>query len=118
MAFDKQWRLRDDFSIVWRFVIGGAVVIALGLAATTAAYIIKPVWLGFERKAFIESHQYKESQQQAIRTLETELADVNAKIAEYRAADDPKYAGVIQSLESQRTAIQRRIAEEKAKLNQ
>ena len=33
---------------------------------TAGAWYLKPVWLGFERKAFVASHQYIESAQDAL----------------------------------------------------
>lgn len=42
-----------------------SLFVVIGLF-TAAAWYLKPVWLGFERKAFIASHQYIESAQDAL----------------------------------------------------
>lgn len=117
MAFKGEWKVGDDLSVAWRIFFYAAIFIVIGAVATGFAYWLKPVWLGFERKAFVESHQYIEARQASIQTLKTELADVETKIAEYTAANEGgQYNQVLTNLRSQKEAIKRRIAAENAKL--
>ena len=117
MAFDNQWRMRDDWSVAWRIFAFALVFVIIGTLATGLAMWLKPVWLGFERKAFKASHQYIEGHQAAIQTLKTQLADLDTKVAEYSAANkDGQYTEVLSTLRSQQVALKKRIAAENAKL--
>lgn len=62
-------------------------------------WVMAPAEKMVERKVLLESHQYKESKNQRIWTMEAQLAEIDATIA--REDDED----VISNLEIQRSAI-------------
>lgn len=82
----------------------------LGIAGTAATMILKPAWLGFERKAFVASHQYQEAVNDALGHLRAEAARVNVEIA--KAKDNPELQA---ALRGQLDAINVQIRMKEAK---
>jgi len=74
---------------------------------------VKPAFLGFERAAFKESHQYVESKETQLLQLVTEYHDLDVEIAKYQADNDAgQYDVVIAGQRAQRDALETRIKTE------
>ncbi len=69
----------------------GAIYVWVGIGivvmATTLIMYIKPVWLGMEREAFVESHQYVESHKDKLMASIEEYDELEMEIAKYEQAD-------------------------------
>ena len=82
------------------------IVIALLIGATVSGvYLAKPVWLGFERRAFVASPQYVEARRTELLQLAGEVRGIDVKIA---AADN---SSTREALRLQRDALVARMRE-------
>lgn len=84
----------------------------LGIGLTALTYWLKPVWLGFERKAFVASHQYQEAHLTQLANLKEKKAELEVELA--KTTDTT----IEEALRGQIEAIKIRIKTEERKLSQ
>jgi len=102
--------------VIAGWMIKLAVVLALCVVIFTIIILaFKPVFLGFERKAFKQSHQYVEGHETALLMWVDEYNENETEIAKYEAAEGD-FSQVIAGLESQQTSQLARIHTEAAKM--
>lgn len=98
----------DDEGVVsTTAILIGFIVIGVIVGGFAIAYF-KPVWLGFERKAFKASHQYVEGKQTQLMTLGTEYGNLTTEIAKYNQNPELN-AEIISGLKAQQKSIVSRI---------
>ena len=87
---------------IWYVGLGVGLLVAVGLLSAW----MRPVWLGFERDAFVASHQYVESHKTKIHTLMEKHDELGVQIAKYKKAEDDD---IVTGLQAQQKSLARRI---------
>lgn len=89
-------------SMIWYSALGLFIIVA----ATTVVYAMKPTWLGFEHKAFVESHQYVEARKTEVINDIEKYHELDARINRYEQNGNEKVA---KSLRMQQRSLARKI---------
>ena len=102
----------DDLALsakaLWYTLLGTSVLVFV----VTTIYMVRPVWLGFERQAVKASHQYIEANETALLAWIDEHKAAQAKISEYELRDDadsPKVQRAISDLKQQQRYLQTQV---------
>ena len=97
-------------------ISAGYFWIGLGtlIAATTVILSMKPAWLGMEREAFVESHQYVESQRDSLLTNIEKYDELEADIAKYE--EDGGHDKIGSGLKLQQKSLAARIRDSLSKI--
>jgi len=93
-------------SMIWYSALGLFII----FAGVTASYAMKPTWLGFEHKSFVESHQYIESRKTEVNNDIEKYYELGSRIDLYEHEGKP-----VTALKAQQRAIGKKI---KAALSQ
>lgn len=95
------------------FLFWAVLITGVCIGATTLTYCMRPTWLGMERKANVESHQYVEARKAEI------IADIQQyDELETRIAQNSDNAKVADSLRMQQRSVKRKIQAAMAKIPQ
>lgn len=89
-------------SIIWYF----ALFLFLGIVATSVTLAMQPTWIGFEHKAFVESHQYVEARKTEVINDIEKYHELDARINRYEQNGNEKVA---KSLKMQQRSLARKI---------
>ncbi len=89
--------------LFWVILVTAAVV-----GMTFVHYWLQPTWLGYEHKAFVESHQYIEARKTELLTNIEKYDDLTVQIAKYEQSPD-KYVNIITGLKAQQRSLARKI---------
>lgn len=89
------------------------IIFATAITAITLAMVMKPVWLGFEREAFVESHQYVESHKDKLMTDIEEYDGLEAQIRIYEESGSSR---IVEGLRMQQSSLKKRIRASLAKI--
>lgn len=89
-------------TIAWYWVLG--VILVTGTTFFTV--MLKPQWLGFEREAYVESHQYVESQKSQLLTNIEKHDELEAEISKYEKIGEDK---IIPNLRMQQDSLKKKI---------
>lgn len=112
--------IRDHATVTSTLIWYALVVVLIGGALTAAGYMALPYLLGWKRAAYKASHQYIEARQSVLSKLAADVAEIDAQIEQYQAADSGKpegrYQSVIRGLENQRKALIARMRREADRL--
>lgn len=85
---------------IWYWIVGLFMLIA----GTTVVLWMKPVWLGFEREAAVESHQYIEARKTEVITDIQKHDELTTNIAKFEGNDK-----VVSGLKSQQKSLEHKI---------
>ena len=100
----SEWSL---FGKITAWAIGLTVV---SCCCVIVALMFKPAFLGFERQAYKQSHQYVETKESQLLQWVDEYYALGAEIAKYQADnEDEHYNIVIAGLQSQQLSLETRI---------
>jgi len=106
-------RQRDEYkeTIPRGFIYGivGTILLCLMVSITWA---FKPVWLGFEREALKNSHQYSETTERLVLDLVDEYQGLETEIAKYEANTETDTTAIVDGLRGQQASILARIKRE------
>lgn len=94
---------------IWFWALG----IALIIGTTFVFAWLRPAFLGFERKASVESHQYVETQKTQLLTFMEKHDELSAEILKYEASG---HDGIAKGLKAQQRSLERRIRAAMAKI--
>ncbi len=83
------------------------------IAVVTLVMMMKPVWLGFEREAFVESYQYVESHKDKMLTDVEKYDELEVQILMYEKSGDTK---IVDGLRMQQRSLKKRIRASLAKI--
>lgn len=108
---DWQDEVPGDSWVASKAFIYTAILAVCVVIFVTIILAMRPAWMGFERKAIKESHQYVESKETMLLTWLDEYREVEVQIATAKAAEEPD-AALIASLEMQRDTMGDRIERE------
>lgn len=90
--------------------VGGIVLlIAFVISMTALGYWLKPLWLGMERNAYVESHQYSEARKDEMLKIVDNIEEVSSQIA---GTENEK---LIEQLEMQKDSLRSRLRRVAAK---
>jgi len=84
--------------------------------SSLVALWLKPAFLGFEREAFVESHQYVEAHKDSLLTNIEEYDELEAEIAKYE--QDEANEKIVAGLRAQQKSLKKRIRASLAKIPQ
>ena len=85
----------------------GLVFILFIIVATTMIYMMKPTWLGMEREAAQESHQYVESKRERLLTNAEQYEKLGVDVAKLQATEGNEQ--VVEGLKRQQRALLSRM---------
>lgn len=95
---------------IWFWAIGGALVLATVLVVA----LLRPMFLGFERKAAVQSHQYIEAYRESATRKMSEYHELEVELAKYKRQGGAR--DVIEGIEMQKRALKIEIRTTLAKL--
>ena len=98
----------DDVFFVRKFLFWAILVGAVSVSATYVHYWLQPTWLGYERKAFVESHQYVEARKTEILTNMEKYDELTVDIAKYEQAPGDN-SQIIAGLKAQQRSLAAKI---------
>lgn len=97
-------------------ISAGYFWIGLGtlIASTTLVLAMRPTWLGMEREAFVESHQYIESHRDKLLTDISKYDELGSEIAKYE--EDGGHDKIVSGLKMQKKSLSSRIRDSLSKI--
>jgi hypothetical protein len=90
--------------VIWYFFL----FLGLVVAGVFIAAWLRPTWLGYEREAYVESHQYVETVKQEVVTLVGKYDELTTEIEKYKALDGDN-SKIVAGLEMQQRSLKKRI---------
>lgn len=103
--FDSEERKFAGNTMKW-VLFGLLLVFVVG----TVTMMMKPTWLGLEREAVQESHQYVEGKRDALLSWSAEYEKLGVQIAKY--SKNPENGDVVEGLKRQRRALLAKISKD------
>lgn len=88
--------------IAWYWLLGVGLIVATSFGVA----ILRPTWLSMERDAYVESHQYVESQMTQLLTNIEKYDELEAEILKYEKSGDHK---IVAGLRMQQRSLKKRI---------
>jgi len=94
----------------WYWAIGLVLIIITGFITMW----LRPVWLGFERKADVASHQYVEARKNEVLTNVEKYDELTAEIAKYEKGEGNEK--IVAGLKAQQKSLKAKIKAALAKI--
>ena len=97
------------------FLFWIVLIVLVGIGVTYTHACLRPTWLGYERKAYVESHQYVEARKNEVLTNVTKYDELTTEIAKYERGgqDNTK---IIAGLKAQQQSLKNKIKAALAKI--
>jgi len=89
------------------FLFWAILITAVVVGITFVHYWLQPTWLGYEHKAFTDSHQYVEARKTEVLTNVEKYDELTAEIAKYEKGEGNEK--IIAGLKAQQRSLAKKI---------